>query len=92
MAPNQDILSKLYSEFQDYLNKEGADFGDHTYYNLGKVMHPLNWWNAIGASPHLKELAVRIFRMPASASGGKLLFFRLYIYYYIVSIYLIFIN
>lgn len=36
-------------------------------------MHPLLWWGMVSSVPHLKEIAIRIFRMPASATGGILM-------------------
>jgi hypothetical protein len=72
LAPNNVILQTLYREFQIYKDRQGSDFGDEAFIHLGKQLHPLIWWSLVSKCINLKEIASRLFRMPASAAGGIL--------------------
>src|SRR3990167_3487513 len=72
MAPNPVILRQLYMELNLFVTRTGDDFGDRQFIESAKRMHPLSLWELIGQAPHLKQVALRIFRMPPSASGGTI--------------------
>lgn len=70
MAPNNEVLIKLGKELHHFLEKKSSlDFDDLSL-QQGQMTHPLIFWTLNTETPNLKEIALRIFRMPSSASGG----------------------
>ena len=69
MAPSNEVLIQLGKELHNFLEKKCIDF-DELSIKQGQSTHPLLFWSLVTETPNLREIALRIFRMPSSASGG----------------------
>jgi hypothetical protein len=66
------LLTRLYVELQAYIDRTGPDFGDVRLMTMAKSLHPLHFWNEVSNfTPNLREVALRVFRLVPSATGGK---------------------
>src|SRR5690348_6449934 len=76
MSPNNEILLELGKELHFFMAKKSSIDFDDLSMQQGQVIHPLLFWSLTTETPNLKEIALRIFRMPSSAAGG-ILFYNL---------------
>jgi len=70
LAPNNEVLLALGRELHLFIEKRTRDF-DGISLEEAQLTHPLLFWTFTSSTPNLREVALRIFRMPCSASGGE---------------------